>query len=96
MSGIDFVNDLNVRTLHDACEAIENAGECDRCPLRNCCLDVSSFMAVCEEVSAGMIDEFLGFSDDIENHYNAEDAVAYFADLKRKMDAEERDIDDRW
>lgn len=89
MSGIDFVNDLNVRTLHDACEAIENAGECDRCPLRNCCLDVSSFMAVCEEVSAGMIDEFLGFSDDIENHYNEEDALAYYADMARKAERDE-------
>ena len=89
MSGIDFVNDLNVRTLHEACEAIENAGECDRCPLRNCCLDVSSFMAVCEEVSAGMIDEFLKFSDDIEEHYDEEDALAYYADMARKAERDE-------
>ena len=89
MSGIDFVNDLNVRTLHDACEAIENAGECDRCPLRNCCLDVSSFMAVCEEVSAGMIDEFLGFSDEIGRHYDEEDALAYYADMARKAERDE-------
>ena len=89
MSGIDFVNDLNVRTLHEACEAIENAGGCDRCPLRNCCLDVSSFMAVCEEVSAGMIDEFLGFSDDIERHYDEEDALAYYADMARKAERDE-------
>ena len=89
MSGIDFVNDLNVRTLHDACEAIENAGECDRCPLRNCCLDVSSFMAVCEEVSAGMIDEFLGFSDEIEEHYDEDDALAYYADMARKAERDE-------
>lgn len=89
MSGISFVNDENIIILHEACEVIENAGGCDRCPLKDCCLDVSSFKAVCEELTAGMIDEFLSFSDDIETHYNEEDAVAYFADMARKAERDE-------
>lgn len=89
MSGNSFVNDENVRGLHEACETIEDAGGCDRCPLKDCCLDVTSFKAVCEELSARMIDEFLGFADDIDEHYTEDDALAYYADMARKAERDE-------
>ncbi len=97
MSGLEFIHDENVRSLHEACTTIEDAGGCDGCPLKGgCCLNEESFMYICEELTAGMIEELLSFADDIEQHENEEDAVAYFADLKRKMDIEERGIDERW
>ena len=89
MDGRSFVNDENIRGLYDACIVIEKACGCDKCPLRDCCLDVSSYLAVCDQVSAGMIDEFLDFADDIENPITEEDIIASYADMERKAERDE-------
>ena len=89
MYGEDFVRDGNVRTLYEACTVIESAGACDRCPLKDSCLDVASFMAICENLTADMIDEFLGFSDDIENPITEADIIASYADMARKAERDE-------
>lgn len=96
MSGLKFVRDENLKGMYEACEVIESAGGCERCPLRDCCLDVSSFKSICECVSASMVDEFLGFADDIEEHNNEDDMFSYYADVKRKADIEEHSIYERW
>ena len=46
-------------------------------------------MAICEELTADMIDEFLGFSDDIENPITEEDIIASYADMARKAERDE-------
>ena len=89
MRGRDFTHDNNVTGLYYACVTIKDAGGCDRCPLRNICLEETSYMTVCDELSSGAIDELLDFADDIEQHYNEEDAVAFYADMARKAERDE-------
>lgn len=94
MIGKDTIENLG--KLVEACRTIEYAGGCDRCPMRDCCLDVSSFNTICEEMSVRMVDELLGFADDIEEHDNEDDLISYYADVKRKADIEEQMIDMAW
>ena len=96
MSGKDFVNSELIRTMYEACDVITEAGGCNRCPLKNCCLDDSSFRTVCEEATVKQIDDFLGFSDDIEEHNNEDDMFSYYADTKRKADIEDASIWERY
>lgn len=89
MDGSTFVHDENIRGLHEACDTIESAGACGKCPLYNCCLDVASFMAICEELSAGMIDEFLRYADELEDPITEADIIACYADMARKAERDE-------
>lgn len=89
MCGETFVNDENIKVMIEACEVIENADGCHRCPLRDCCLDVTSFKVIGEVLTEDMVDEFLGFSDDIENPITEDDIIASYADMARKAERDE-------
>lgn len=94
MSGKEIVKALGA--VFDACGTIQEAGACSACPLSHCCLDDTNFSEVCDTVSIGSFDELIGLAEDIEDHYNNEDAAAYFAEVKRKEEIEERCIEERY
>ena len=90
--------------LHTACQNIDGLGGCDKCPLngrsskqRNC-LEETDVLTLAENVTASQFEEFLGFSDDVEDYMNMteQDWEASYADQARKMDIEERMIDEEW
>ena len=88
--------------LHAACENIQGLGDCDRCPLngrsskqRNC-LEETDVLTLAEDVTASQFENFLGFSDDVEDYMDEQDWEASYADQARKMEIEERMIDEEW
>ena len=84
--------------LHTACQNIDGLGGCDKCPIKPNCLEGTDVMTVAEEVTAGQFEKFLGFSDDVEDYMSMteQDWEASYADQARKMDIEERMIDEEW
>ena len=85
-----------LEAVFDACGCIQEAGACDKCPVRHCCLDTTTFSEVCDIVSVGTFDEMLGFAKDIDAKSNEEDMAAYYADVARKAEQEERMITMAW
>ena len=51
--------------LHMACENINYNEACDRCPIRDKCLEDGSTLDAAEELTLTDIIEFIGLSDDI-------------------------------
>lgn len=82
--------------LHAACENIGGLGGCDRCPLKTNCLEMTSALTLAEDVTANQFEEFLGYSDDVENYKDEQDWKESYADQARKIALEERMIDDEW
>ena len=88
--------------LHTACENINGLGACDKCPIRINCLESTSPLDIAEDVTAKQFDEFLGFSDDVEDYlenqaiFTDENQRALYADWQRKSEAEEQMIDAEW
>lgn len=90
MCGETFVNDENIKVMIEACEVIEDADGCHRCPLRSCCLDVTSFKVIGEVLTEDMVDEFLSYSDYIEQPpITEDDIIADYADMARKAERDE-------
>ena len=82
-------------TLFYACENIRDYKLCHECPLCNDCLEdpehsVNDFT----EVSAARWDEFFEVSEHAQP--TEEDRRAEYADMMRKIDIEERMIDDEY
>lgn len=77
-----------------ACQTIEENKACDRCPLYSMCLDENNFLDVAYFFSANSWKEFLGFAEDMETYISDEDAEALYWDQQRKMEIEERMIDE--
>lgn len=84
MSGKHAVKVLE--TIFDACTHISEAKACSRCPLFYNCINDTPFAEVCDMVSIGAFEEFFRLADDPEEEPDME---AYYADLQRKMDAED-------
>ena len=82
--------------LHASCENINGLGGCPKCPIKANCLEMTDALTLAEELTAGQIEEFIGFSDDVEDYKDEQDWKAYYADQARKMEAEERMIDEEW
>ena len=82
--------------LHSACENINGLGGCDRCPLKRNCLEETDVLTLSEDVTASQFENFLGFSDDVEDYKDEQDWEASYADQARKMEIEERMIDEEW
>ena len=82
--------------LHAACENINGLGGCDRCPIRLNCIEMTEALTLAEDVTAKQFEEFLGLSDDMDNYMDEQDWKASYADQARKMEIEERMIDEEW
>lgn len=90
MCGETFVNDENIKVMIEACNVIDDAGGCHRCPLYDCCLDVTSFKTIGEVLTEDMVDDFLRYSDHIEHPAITEDdIIADYADMARKAERDE-------
>ena len=82
--------------LHTACEEISSLNGCERCPIRGDCLEECDVLDLAEELSVGELEEFLAFSDDIQDYKSEQDWEALYADEARKMEIEERMIEEEW
>ena len=63
-----FMADLG--TLYDACEYIKDAGACDRCPIKNNCIDEVTVTALADDCPKDKLVDFLYLADDIESYGN--------------------------
>lgn len=84
--------------LHSCCETISEGGACERCPILGNCLELTALSDVAEDMTAGDWDKFIGFADDVyksmEESMNEEDYEAYYADVARKGERDERYFDE--
>lgn len=82
-------------TLFYACQDIRDCGVCYECPLKNFCLeDPEMSCNDFAEISASTWDEFLNYAE----HAEATDEIrrSEYADMMRKIEIEERMIDDEY
>ncbi len=82
----DFITSLG--DLYDTCGFIQDAGGCDRCPLKGNCLDETTLNEFANFVTKGNIREFLGFGEDVENYANEQDMANYHAELDAQKERE--------
>lgn len=71
---IDYLGEV-----YDACGYIHDMGGCDKCPMKNNCLDettVSEFANFCTKDS---VKEMLDFADDVENYIHEKETEAWEA-----------------
>lgn len=82
----DLINSFGY--LFDNCTYIQDAGGCDRCPLKTTCLDDTSVSEFIDSVTDNRIEEFLGFGEDVENYANEQDMQNYHEWMKAEMERE--------
>ena len=82
--------------LHASCERISGLGGCDRCPIKPNCLEITDALTLAEDVTVRQFDQFLSLSSDMDNYMDEQDWIASEADQARKMEIEERMIDEEW
>lgn len=77
-----------------ACENIRDHNGCAECPIRLICLDDPEvcFMDIFDTSHDAMWDEFYNYADTVE--YPKEELDAQYADFARKLDIEERMLDE--
>ncbi len=83
-----------IDTLFEACENVRDHSGCAECPITFMCLNDPEvcFMDLVEGSTATVWDEFLNFADNVT--FPEEDLAAQHADFRRKLDIEERWIDE--
>ena len=94
MKGREIINAL--AEVFQACSNISEAGICDKCPIRYNCIDDTTFSEICSFVSIGEFDEMIGLGKDADDYANEQDMADYIADQQRKMEVEERMIDEAY
>jgi hypothetical protein len=83
---INFIDLLGV--IYEACGTIQDAGGCDKCPIKHNCLNDTSVAEFANFCTKGSLEEFLGFADDAENYANAQDMDDYHTWLNAQIDKE--------
>lgn len=80
--------------IFEACGNIKDHSACEECPLHSLCLEDPevSVIDLGDLVSASSWDEFLNYADNVT--FPKEDLDAQYADFKRKLDIEERMLDE--
>lgn len=80
--------------MFESCENIRNKDGCAECPLRSACLNDPEvhFMDIFESSYPNLWDEFYTYADNVE--YPKEELDAQHADFARKLDIEERMLDE--
>ena len=77
----DFMDSLG--TIYDACGFIQDAGGCDKCPIKHNCLNETSVTEFANFCTKGSLKEFLDFADDVENYASEQEMADYHEWLKR-------------
>ena len=92
MSGKEIENAFE--RIAYACYEIKERDMCDNCPMKHLCLEDTgeSVITFADLISSGTWDEFLEFSD--HAYVSEETRKAEYADMMRKIDLEERMIDE--
>ena len=77
-----------------ACENIRDHDGCAECPIKHICLEDPevSFMDILDSSHDALWDDFYNYADNIE--YPKSELDAQYADFARKLDAEERMLDE--
>lgn len=80
--------------MFEACENIRDHSGCAGCPATYTCLNDPEvcFMDLVDNSNAALWDEFLTYADNVT--FPREDLDAQYADFARKLDIEERMIDE--
>lgn len=80
--------------LFESCENIRDHDRCDECPIRHICLEDPevSFVDIFESSHDTLWDEFLNYADNVT--FRRADLDAQNADFLRKLDIEERMLDE--
>lgn len=87
----DFMDSLG--TIYEACGYINDAGGCDRCPIKHNCLDDTSVAEFANFVTKGSLKEMLDLAEDIENFGNEQDMADYFEEYEAQLGKE---LDTEW
>ncbi|MBQ1295095.1 MAG: hypothetical protein IIY21_13720 [Clostridiales bacterium] len=69
--------------IYEACASIQDAGGCDKCPIKHNCLDDTSVAEFANFCTRGSLEEFMGFAEDVENYANEQDMADYHEWMKR-------------
>ena len=82
--------------MFEACEDIRDKDGCSECPLRSACLNDPEicFMDIFESSYPNIWDDFYNYADNLE--YPKADLDAQNADFLRKLEIEERMLDDEY
>ena len=81
---IDYLGEV-----YDACGYIKDAGGCDKCPMKNNCLDETTVTESANFCTQGAVKEMLDFADDVEDFISEEDYIYDLADSQRKGERDE-------
>ena len=79
-----------------SCEQIQDAGACDKCPIKSRCEDMNDLLRVATCINLVEWMDFIDLADDVVDWHDELDYEAEVADQARKMESEERSIDERW
>jgi hypothetical protein len=82
----DFIDSLG--TIYDACNFIQDAGGCDKCPIKHVCLGETAVADFANFCTKNSLREFLDFADDVENYANEQDMNNYHDWLNAERDRE--------
>ncbi len=63
---IKFIDLLEV--IYEACGSIQDAGGCDKCPIKHNCLNDTSVAEFANFCTKGSLTEFMGFAEDVQNY----------------------------
>ena len=84
----DFIDYLG--EVYDACGYIHDMGGCDKCPMKNNCLDETTVTEFANFCTKGTVKEMLDFADDVEKYVTADEDYIYdLADRQRKGERDE-------
>lgn len=82
---IDYLGEV-----YDACGYIHDMGGCDKCPMKNNCLDETTVTEFANFCTKGTVKEMLDFADDVEKYVTADEDYIYdLADRQRKGERDE-------
>ena len=80
--------------IYEVCEEIYDKDGCSGCPINHICINApeTSIVDVVEANRPSLWDDFLSYADEVE--YIKSDLDGRYADFKRKLDLEERMLDE--
>ena len=82
---IDYLGEV-----YDACGYIHDMGGCDKCPMKNNCLDETTVSEFANFCTKGTVKEMLDFADDVEKYVTTDEDYIYdLADRQRKGERDE-------
>ena len=75
--------------IFDACGFIKDAGACDKCPMKNYCIEETTVDEFIDSVPKWMLEETFGLAEDVGDFISEEDYIYDLADRERKGERDE-------